>query len=388
MKAEIITSGTELLLGEITDTNTPYIAGQLAELGIDLYYASTVGDNLNRFTGVLRQAWERSDFIIITGGLGPTQGDITRNVIAGMLGEKLAVDDALKQEITAFFAGRGVEMPENNMRQATLIPSATPLRNASGTAPGWWVENSGKIIVTMPGPPGEMQDMWQKQVLPRLKNSSDAIILSRTLKVWEFSEAKVDQLMSPFLSASNPTLAMYARQDGINLRITAKAATEAAARKMLVAREAEIRQIIGYNIWGVDSMTMEGEISRLLGAKKMTMAVSESFTGGMLAYSLSGDADSPSFFKGGVIVPADGETDGATACAKADAVRAQFKADVGMAIEGYYITRGKRAGGRAFIAVKMPSGSQTSTVEYPGKPPQVVRRTVNHALVYLINLLK
>jgi nicotinamide-nucleotide amidase len=388
MKAEIITSGTELLLGEITDTNTPYIAGQLAELGIDLYYASTVGDNLNRFTGVLRQAWERSDFIIITGGLGPTQGDITRNVIAGMLGEKLAVDEALKEEITAFFAGRGVEMPENNMRQATLIPSATPLRNASGTAPGWWVEKEGRIIVTMPGPPGEMQDMWRKQVLPRLKNSSDAIILSRTLKVWEFSEAKVDQLMSPFLQASNPTLAMYARQDGINLRITAKAATEAAARKMLLARETEIRQIIGNKIWGVDSMTMEGEISRLLRAKKMTMAVSESFTGGMLAYTLSGDPDSPSFFKGGIIIPGEGETSAATASDRADAVRSQFKADVGMAIEGNYVTRGKRAGGRSFIAVKMPSGSQSATVEYPGKPPLVVRRTINHALVYLMNLLK
>jgi nicotinamide-nucleotide amidase len=389
MKAEIITSGTELLLGEITDTNTPYIAGQLATLGIDLYYASTVGDNLKRFTGVLKQAWERSDIIFITGGLGPTQGDITRIVIAGMLGENLAVDEGLKQEITTYFAGRGVEMPENNLRQATLIPSATPLRNASGTAPGWWVEKEGKIIVTMPGPPGEMQEMWQLQVLPRLKTSSDAIILSRTLKVWEFAEAKVDQLMSPYLSASNPTLAMYARQDGINLRITAKATTEAAARKMLLAREAEIRQIIGNKIWGVDSMTMEGEISRLLGAKKMTLAVSESFTGGMLAYSLSGDPDSPSFFKGGIILPVSpGETSAAIASARADAVRTQFKADIGMAIEGSYVTRGKRAGGRAFVAVHMASGAQTVTVDYPGKPPQVVRRTSNHALVYLMNLLK
>ena len=151
----------------------------------------------------------------------------------------------LKQEITAFFAGRGVEMPENNLRQATLIPSAVALRNTSGTAPGWWIEKEGKIIVTLPGPPGEMQEMWQTQVLPRLKSSSGAIILSRTLKSWGLSEARVDQLVSPYLSASNPTLALYARQDGINLRITAKAATGAAAQKMVLARENEIREIMG-----------------------------------------------------------------------------------------------------------------------------------------------
>ena len=388
MKAEIITSGTELLLGEITDTNTPFIAGQLAMLGIDLYYASTVGDNLKRFTDVLRRAWERSDLIIITGGLGPTQGDITRIVIAGMLGEQLAVDEELKQEITSFFTGRGVEMPENNLRQATLIPSAKPLRNASGTAPGWWVEKDGRIIVTMPGPPGEMQEMWQVQVLPRLKSTSDAVILSRTLKVWEFSEARVDQLMSPFLSSGNPTLAMYARQDGINLRITAKAATEAAARKMLQSREDEIRQILGQYIWGVDSMTMEGEIIRLLDIKKMTLAVSESFTGGMLAYSLVCAPESRKFFKGGVIIPASGEADTELAAARADAARNQFTADIGIAVEGNYFTKGKRAGGRAFIAMNTVSGNHAVTVEYPGKPQQVIRRTINHALVYLINQLK
>ncbi len=388
MKAEIITSGTELLLGEITDTNTPFIAGQLAALGIDLYYASTVGDNLKRFTDILRRAWERSDLIIITGGLGPTQGDITRNVIAGMLGEQLAVDEELKQEITSFFTGRGVEMPENNLRQATLISSAKPLRNASGTAPGWWVEKEGRLIVTMPGPPREMQEMWLEQVLPRLKSTSDAVILSRTLKVWEFSEARVDQLMSPFLSSGNPTLAMYARQDGINLRITAKASTEAAARMMLQSREDEIRQILGKYIWGVDSMTMEGEIIRLLGIKKMTLAVSESFTGGMLAYSLVCAPESRRFFKGGVIIPASDKADAELASARADAARTQFAADICIAVEGNCETKGKRAGGRAFIAVNTVSGNQAVTVEYPGKPPQVIRRTINHALVYLINQLK
>jgi nicotinamide-nucleotide amidase len=389
MKAEIITSGTEILLGEITDTNSPYIAGQLAALGIDLYFMSSVGDNPERFTGVLRQAWGRSDLIITTGGLGPTQGDITRNVIAGMLGETLSIDESLKQEITAFFAGRGMEMPENNLRQATLIPSAVSLRNASGTAPGWWIERDGKIIVTLPGPPGEMQDMWQKQVLPRLKSTSRAIILSRTLKSWGLSEARVDQLVSPYLSASNPTLALYARQDGINLRITAKAETQAAAQKMVLAREGEIRKIMGENIWGVDTMTMEGEIARLLDAGKMTLAVSETFTGGLLAYSLTNAFESRGRFKGGIVLPLNvDEAHEAGASLKAEDARKRFGADVGLAIEGYYENPDKSSGGRSFIAVSMKTGTRSIKVDYPGRLSQVGRRTVNHALVFLINSLK
>jgi nicotinamide-nucleotide amidase len=389
MKAEIITSGTELLLGEITDTNTPYIAGQLAALGIDLYYTSAVGDNPERYSAVLRQAWARSDLIITTGGLGPTQGDITRNVIAGMLGENLVIDPALKKEVTAFFAGRGMAMPENNIRQATLIPSAVALRNTAGTAPGWWVARDGKIIVTLPGPPSEMQEMWQSQVLPRLKPRSGAVILSRTLKSWGLSEARVDQLVSPYLPASNPTLALYARQDGINLRITAKAATEAAAQKMLLARENEIREIMGKYIWGVNGLTMEGEVGRLLREAKRTLAVSESLTGGLLAYSLAAAPESPAFFKGGIVIPVDAAGAGAAlAAARAEAVRQQFMADIGLSVEGYYQTSGRTAGGRAFIAVLMPSGSHGVAVDYPGKPPQAVRRTINHALVYLMNLLK
>jgi nicotinamide-nucleotide amidase len=387
MKAEIITSGTELLLGEITDINTPYIAGQLAALGIDLYYTSTVGDNYERFSSVLRQAWQRSDLVIITGGLGPTQGDITRNVIAGMLGETLTVDPELKKDILEFFTKRTIAMPENNFRQATLIPSAVALRNASGTAPGWWVEKDGKIIVTLPGPPGEMQEMWQKQVLARLKPTG-AIILSRTLKAWGLSEASVDQLVSPYMAASNPTLALYARQDGIYLRITAKAETEKSAQDLVRARECEIREIMGRYIWGADDETMEGQIGRLLNVTRQSLAVSESFTGGMLAYSLAGDPGSQTHFRGGIIVPTGtSECSAAVAEEKAETVKDHFAADIGLAVVGYCETTGQMTGGHAIIAVHRTSGRWTTTVDLPGKPYQVVRRTINHALVYLMNIL-
>jgi nicotinamide-nucleotide amidase len=384
MKAELITSGTELLLGEVADINTSYIAGQLAALGIDLYYCSTVGDNFARFTTVLRQAWERSDLIIVTGGLGPTQGDITREVVAALLGEKMVIDPTLKKELTAFFRGRGIEMPDNNLKQATLIPSAEALRNASGTAPGWWVEKKNRIIVTMPGPPGEMQTMWENVVLPRLKAKSGAIILSRTLKTWGLSEARVDELVTPFLKSANPTLALYAKADGINLRITVKAATEADASAMLSQREKDIRKILDKYIWGADNDTLDGIIDKLLHDKKLTIAVAETFTGGLLASSFTSLKTN---FKGGLVLPVKAAATERSAIKMAQTVRVQFKADIGLAIDGRGAAdiRTKR---NAFIAVVCGSKSATVATGYPGNPQLLARRTINHALIFLRDFIK
>ncbi len=160
MRAEILSIGTELLLGNITDTNATFLAQQLGGLGIDLYFVSTVGDNQQRIVETLRRAWERADLIITTGGLGPTEDDLTRESIAELLGETMQVVPELETELRAFFTGRGVAMPERNIKQATLIPSAKTLRNPVGTAPGWWTERDGHIIVSMPGVPHEMMRMW------------------------------------------------------------------------------------------------------------------------------------------------------------------------------------------------------------------------------------
>ena len=385
MKAELITSGTELLLGEVADVNTSYIAGQLAALGIDLYYCSTVGDNIARFSGVLRQAWDRSDLIIITGGLGPTQGDITREVIAALLGEKMSLDPALKKELIAFFAGRGIEMPDSNLKQATLIPSAVALRNTSGTAPGWWVEKENRIIITMPGPPGEMQTMWQNVVLPRLKAKSGAIILSRTLKTWGLSEARVDELVAPFLGSGNPTLALYAKPDGINLRITAKAPTEAAAGAMLFRREKDVRGILDKYIWGADFDTLEGIVAQLLGDKKLTVAVAETFTGGLLAYSFCAIAG---YFKGGVILAASTtKTSRYSTQEMAQTARAQFKADIALAIDGHGDTEAK-VKRNAYIAVVSGTKSTAVATGYPGNPQLIARRTITHALICLRDFIQ
>ena len=389
LKAEIITSGTELLLGEITDSNTPYLADQLAGLGIDLYYTSTVGDNYQRFSGVLRQAWDRSDLIITTGGLGPTQGDITRNVIAGLLGEELTVDPDLKKELTEFFSRRGIEMPENNLRQATIIPSAVALRNYSGTAPGWWVEKDGRIIVTLPGPPAELQSMWTNQVLPRLQAKSDAIIVSRTLKTWGLSEAKVDEMVAPFLSTANPTLAMYAGPEGIRLRITAKADTEDEARALIKEREKDIRGILDNYIWGVDDETLEGIIGQLLSSRNMTLAVAESITGGLLACALSGVPGGRNFFRGGIIMPANDSEAGAESAARmANHARKEFAADIGIAIDGYAGDAEDNTRDAAYIAVDTASNQGTIKANYPARLPLMTRRIISHALIYLRDFIR
>jgi len=215
MKAEIVSIGTELLLGEITDTNASYLASQLPMLGTDLLWVTQVGDNLVRMRECLERAWGRSDLVLTTGGLGPTEDDLTREAIAEMMGEELKVDPELERGLRGFFSIRGFPMPESNIKQATLIPSAKAITNPRGTAPGWWVEREGRILIAMPGPPSEMQRMWQKEVSGRLRERlGHEIILSRTIKTFNMAESAVDEMVSPLLSSTNPTLAVYAKPEG------------------------------------------------------------------------------------------------------------------------------------------------------------------------------
>ncbi len=302
MKAEIISIGTELLLGEIIDTNSAYLASQLPLLGVDLNYISTVGDNQDRLLEALKQAWRRSEIIITTGGLGPTQDDITRESIAEFLGEKLTVDYALVEKFEELFRYFKREMPPSNIKQATVIPSAKIIPNPRGTAPGWWVEHDNRIIITLPGPPREMELMWTREMMPRLQNmSSNAVIVSKTLKTFGLTEAEVDERASPFLPSTNPTLATYAKIDGIYLRITAKERTIAEAQKLVNQRESDLKAILGEYIWGVDSESLEGIVGNLLLSKNLTLATMESYTGGFLANVITNVPGSSKYFIGGLI---------------------------------------------------------------------------------------
>jgi len=404
MRAEIISIGTELLLGEIVDTNTPFLANQLSSLGIDLYFTSGIGDNAERLAGVLKQARQRSELIITTGGLGPTQDDITRDAIAGLLGEKLEVNPELKQHIVDFFAHRGLEMPQSNIRQAMLIPSAMAIPNPQGTAPGWWVEKDGRIIVAMPGPPGEMQFMWQNEVFPRLQKRAGAIILSRMIKTFGLSEAKVDELVAHLMSSSNPTLATYAKLDGIYLRIAAKAAKPEEAKEMISRREAEVRAILGDAVWGVDDETQEGLVGQLLVAKGLSLAVAEYFTGGFLTYTLANAPGSQRYFKGGLIATSDetkitlgldsqvltGEVNAEVATAMAILARQKLDASIGIGIEGESPAESASgmASGTVFIAIDSEQIEQHSVQSYSGRLYLMKRRAAYYALFDLMKLLR
>lgn len=288
MKAEIISVGTEMLMGEITDTNASFLAQELVNLGIDLYYVSQVGDNVGRLSFLLKQAWERSDLIITTGGIGPTEDDMTREGIAALLGEEMTVDAESAAHLRAFFRVRGVEMPERNIKQATLIPSATQLPNPLGTAPGWFVQRDGKFIVTMPGVPREMYRMWQEEAVPRLRQHLRGdILVSRTLKTLGIGESTVEEMLGELVRTANPSTATYAKNDGVYVRIAAKSATPGEAERLVAEREATCRAILGQAVYGVDRETLADSVLALLEGQGLTLAVVEGGTGGSLFNALT-----------------------------------------------------------------------------------------------------
>jgi nicotinamide-nucleotide amidase len=407
MKAEIIATGTEILLGEIVDTNTSFLARELAKLGIDIHFTSCVGDNFNRMTEVLRQAMQRSDIIITTGGLGPTQGDITRNVIASTMGQELYLDEVLKQDLISFFSRIGIEMSENNFKQAALIKSAQAIPNPHGTAPGWWVEKEETIIIALPGPPKEMQPMWQNQILPRLQKKSGAVIVSRILKTWGLSESKMDEILTPYLASANPTLALYARQDGIIMRITAKSFDEASSSKMIDLMETDVRKLLGNHIWGTGDETITGVVMNLLSEHGLSLAVGESNTGGFLTNNLSSSARNSLWFRGGIVVhgaeartalglestPAADTADKTNASAIAALAREKLGADIAIGMEliaeqtESANTGQKPSFSKVCITVDTGDISRNNTREYNWRSAQAPTRASQQALFTLRDLL-
>ncbi len=351
MRAEILSIGTELLLGEIVDTNANFLAQQLPPLGIDLFYVSQIGDNLGRLTDAFRRGIERSDLVISSGGLGPTEDDLTREAIAAAFGEHMAVQPELERDLRAFFAHRGRTMPERNVKQASTIPSGTYLVNPVGTAPGWWVERGGKIVVAMPGVPHEMYKMWEEQVLPRLARRVGAgSIASRTLKLVGIGESHAEEAVGDLTRSTNPTLGTYAKSDGIHFRLTAKAATREEAERLLDEFEPRVRERVSEWAYGTDGDTFPAVVGALLRERGMTLAVAESATGGHLSGLITDAAGSSDYFLGGVVaysraakeelgVPAGiidrhGTIADETTRALASAVCARFGADAAIATTG------------------------------------------------------
>lgn len=350
MKAEVISIGTEILLGEIVDTNAAFIASRLPQFGIDMLYTSQVGDNPDRLSEIIERAWKRSDIIFCTGGLGPTEDDLTRETIAKALNETLYQDETQADILRNFFQGRGGDMPERNLKQAQLIESARAIPNPRGTAPGWWVERENKIIVVMPGPPSEMTRMWEHEVAPYLEEKATSILVSRTLKTSGIGEGTLDEMIGPLLHSTNPSIGVYARVDGVHVRISAKGANRQDALELIEPVEKEAREILGDSIWGSDDESLSGAIGRLLKKNNLTLGLMESATGGALASSLTDIDGSSSYFKGSIVTYATEakimagvssetiETSGViseeTATAMAIAARVKLGSDIGIGITG------------------------------------------------------
>jgi len=377
MRAEIISCGTELLLGHITDTNATYLAQSLASLGIDLYFVSQVGDNQGRIVETLRRTWERSDLVVITGGLGPTEDDLARESISTMLGETMQVDPTLEAELRAMFAARNSVMPERNIKQATLIPSAQVLRNPRGTAPGWWVEKDGHIIVAMPGVPREMYHMWENEVIPRLAPFTGGLIFTRILRVWGLGESAVEERLGSVIHSNNPTVATYAKSDAIDVRITAKAETREQAEQQVAEMETQTRLILGHYIFGVDRDTLQSVIGKQLSSRNQWLAVMDSITGGLLSSTITDYPSSFEYFKGAIVsyspdlnvqmgVPREiieqyGVISEETARAMAHAVQDRLGADYGLGITGVAGPEKQedKPVGTVYIAIEGPEGVVT-----------------------------
>ena len=406
MRAEVISIGTEILMGELVDTNSSYLASELAKLGIDLRWVSKVGDDFQRLRAVIDQAWRRSDVTLTTGGLGPTSDDLTREAVAAVLGEEMQVQDDLLEHLKSLFAGRGDPMPSTNVKQATLVPSAAAIDNPLGTAPGWWVERCGSIIVAMPGPPRELERMWTQEVAPKLRERTPGVaIVTKTFKTFGISEGGLNEMIAPLFDSENPYLGIYSKVDGIHLRAIATASTEEEGRRMIEPVELEIRRVAGDSIWGEDDETPELKVADLLKRSRRTLAIMESFTGGLLASNLADVPGSERFLKGSIVANDPGVLDGLglsrqvvdrfgavspqAAEEMARLARLRLQADVGVGVTGLVRESGNSRAPIGTSYIGFAVGEETSSVSgrYPTQRLRIRGRAATHALVELARLL-
>lgn len=353
MQAEIVTIGTELLLGETVDTNSAWIAQRLTTIGLDLFYTTTVGDNLMRAAQVLRESLQRSHVVITTGGLGPTVDDITRQAVASATERELVLDEGLLREITCFFARRGHKMTDNNRKQAYLPAGARAIHNPVGTAPAFAVERGDRVIVSLPGVPHEMRYLMENEVLPFLQERFhlSAVIKSRVLRTCGIGESTIDSRIGDLMRLSNPTVGTAAHPGQTDLRITAKADSEAEADGLIEPVEVELRARLGEYVFGVDQETLSDVVSEILASRGLSLALVETTTGGELAQRLGSASRGGIAFAGAVVLPGaeslrhslhisaetlaqHGFPSQGVADAAARAVREAHGADLGLAVIG------------------------------------------------------
>ena len=304
MVVELISVGTELLLGNIVNTNARYLSEKCAMLGLSVYYQTTVGDNRERMASVIKTALDRADMIILNGGLGPTEDDITKEVCAEVMGSRLVEDPTVKAHLEEWYKLRmKSELPESNWGQALVPEGAVIFENHNGTAPGLAVEKDGKIAILLPGPPGEMYPMFEEQVCPYIQGKQSGIIRSQMIKICGFGESKVEEMLLDLIdSQTNPTIATYAKTKEVHIRVTARAETDEEAKKILKPVVKEIKKRFGNAVYTTDeNETLEDVVVRLLTKYDLTVTTAESCTGGLLAGRLVNVPGASEVFRKGFI---------------------------------------------------------------------------------------
>ena len=301
MTCELVFVGTELLLGDILNTNAQYLSKQLAAIGVNVLHQTVVGDNPDRLRRVLETAFSRADLVLTTGGLGPTKDDLTKEVCAAFFGKPLVLHDESLQRMKAYFSEKGVEMPQTNEKQAWMPAGCVIFENRNGTAPGCAMEQNGKRLVLLPGPPREMKAMYETGVLPYLRPLTNAVIFSREIRTFGIGESAMAQKVSDLLDSENPTVAPYAKEGEAMLRVTAKAATKEAAEQLLQPVIDEILSRLGGVVYGVDVPNLETAVVSLLKEKRMTVATAESCTAGLIAKRLTDVPGASDVFGCGIV---------------------------------------------------------------------------------------
>lgn len=403
MDVDIVAIGHELLMGEVVDTNSSYLAAHLPPLGLRAKRITQVEDEIDHLIEVLSAAIDRSPIVLTTGGLGPTEDDLTREAIARSVKEEIFIDEKQLKSLRNWFAGRGVTtMPPRNIKQAHRIPSATWLRNPLGTADGWWVEKDGHIIVALPGPPHELHRMWEHEVKPRLAAMvTGTVILTHTIKTAGMSEATLDELVSPFLGKYNPYIGVYAKSDGIHVRIIASGASATEAQGLIDFYGQEIQRVLGSHVWGIDDEAPEERVGSLLQANNLSLAVMESCTGGLLSHTLTKIPGSSKYFRGGIVaytaeskiaygvspetIQRYGLVSEETALAMATAAKIFLNASVGIGVTGVAGPEPMedKPQGLVYIGIALPSGTRVIKGQYPPGRDLVKARATLGALLGL-----
>ena len=410
MRCDVVAIGTELLLGQIVDTNSSWLGEQLSAAGIDSCLQVKVGDNLNRMVKAIRQTLEDADAVIICGGLGPTHDDITREAIAEIMGVELEFNDEVGMVISEMFASRNRRMPEINMRQAMVPKGANIIEQRRGTAPGLICPVGNKVIYAVPGVPYELYEMFERAILPDLlvRSGSVSVISSRVLRTWGETESGLNErlfgVIEELESVGNPTLAFLASGwEGIKVRLTAKAATRPEVVSILDEWEQKVRAAIGDIVFGIDDDTMESVVLQMLRDRGLTLGLAESVTGGLVSGRLTNIAGASDVLRGAVVSYASevkfevlGVTNGPVVSPEAAvemAVGAQrvLGADVGLSLTGVAgpaEQEGQRAG-TLCIGVALPNGvTASSVVQLPGARDQMRQLSVISALDFLRRQLR